>query len=91
MPETPEQRMIHDVGQKQERMLRARAEKRGNWRVISIVGVVGWSVVVPTLAGVAVGAWIDHRWPSRFSWAVILLVAGLVLGCASAWRRIRED
>lgn len=91
MPETPEQRMLRDVGAKQDRMLRARKEKTGNWRAIAILGVVGWSVVIPTLIGVAVGAWIDHRWPSRFSWAVMLLIAGLAIGCVSAWLRIRED
>jgi ATP synthase protein I len=72
-------------------MLRGRKEKTGNWNAIAILGVVGWSVVIPTLVGVAVGAWIDLHWPSRFSWALSLLIAGLALGCVSAWRRIRED
>ena len=58
----------------------APATKGGNWRAISILGVVGWSVAVPTLIGVALGAWIDHRWPSRLSWAVTLLIAGLARG-----------
>ncbi|MBZ5602302.1 MAG: AtpZ/AtpI family protein [Acidobacteriia bacterium] len=91
MPDTPEQRMIRDVAAKQQRMLRARREKKGNWSALSILGVVGWSVVVPTLAGIALGAWIDLRFPSRFSWTVILLIVGLALGCATAWRRIGED
>jgi ATP synthase protein I len=91
MSETPQQRMVRDVGAKQERMLRARNDKSGNWRAIAILGVVGWSVVVPTLVGVALGAWIDHRWPSAFSWAVMLLIVGLALGCLNAWLRIRED
>jgi len=91
MPETPEQRMIRDVGAKQQRMLRARGRKEGNWSALSILGVIGWSVVVPTLAGIAAGAWIDRRWPSRFSWTVMLLVIGLALGCVTAWRRVRED
>lgn len=91
MSETPQQRMVRDVGAKQERMLRARNDKSGNWRAISILGVVGWSVVVPTLIGAVLGAWIDHRWPSRLSWAVTLLIAGLATGCLSAWLRIRED
>ncbi len=91
MSETPQQRMLRDVAAKQERMLRARKEGSSNWRAISILGVVGWSVVVPTLVGVIVGAWIDRRWPARFSWAVTLLIVGLTAGCVSAWMRIRED
>lgn len=89
--ESPGERMIRDVGERQQRMLRARSEKKENWRAIAILGVVGWSVVIPTLIGVALGAWIDHRWPSRFSWSVTLLLAGLIFGCANAWLRIKED
>jgi len=91
MPEAPEQRMMRDVAKKQQRMLRARQARKGNWNAIAILGVVGWSVVLPTLAGVAIGVWLDQRWPRRFSWAITLLVTGLVVGCLNAWLRIRED
>lgn len=90
-PERPEEKMLRDVAAKQERMLRARRERGNNWRAIAILGVIGWSVVVPTLVGVAVGIWLDQRFPMRFSWAVALLLLGLVVGCTSAWFRIRED
>jgi ATP synthase protein I len=83
--------MIRDVSSKQQRMLRARGEKHTNWRAISILGVIGWSVVLPALCGVAIGIWLDQRWPSRISWTLTLLLAGLIIGCASAWLRIRED
>lgn len=89
MSDSPEQRMLRDVGAKQERMLRGR-KRNGDWSAIAILGVVGWSVVLPTLAGVAVGAWIDHKWPSRFSWSLTLLLIGLATGCVTAWLRIKE-
>jgi len=85
------ERMIREIGAQQDRMTRARKRKNGSWTSIAILGVVGWSVAVPTLAGVAVGLWIDHRWPSRFSWTLMLLVGGLVLGCVSAWFRVQGD
>lgn len=91
MPETPEQRMIRDVAAKQKRMLRARRERKGAWSAIAILGVIGWSVVMPTLAGVAAGIWLDNHYPETFSWTVSLLIAGLALGCGNAWLRIRED
>jgi ATP synthase protein I len=91
MAETPQQRMLRDVAAKQERMLRARREKKGNWTALTILGVVGWSVVAPTLAGIALGVWIDTRWPGQISWTVTLMLVGLVLGCLTAWRRVRED
>ena len=85
------ERMIRQVGAKQDRMVRARRDKNGGWSGIAILGVVGWSIAVPTLAGVALGVWIDHHWPSRFSWTLMLLVGGLVFGCVSAWMRVKGD
>ena len=85
------ERMIRQVESRQARALRARSRKGDMWESLEIFGLVGWSVVVPTLAGAALGAWIDHRWPSHFSWTLMLLISGLVLGCTNAWLRIRRD
>ncbi len=87
----PGEEMLRDVAAKQDRMLRARKERTNNWRAIAILGVIGWSVVLPSLCGVAVGIWMDQRWPARISWALTMMLAGLVVGCVSAWFRIRED
>lgn len=83
------ERMIREVASKQRRMERARG--KWNWNSIAILGVVGWSVTVPTLIGVAIGLWIDHHWPSRFSWSLMLLLGGLLLGCFHAWLRVKGD
>lgn len=91
MRETSEQRMLRDVAAKQKRMLRARRDGNGNWSAIAILGMIGWSVTVPTLIGVAAGVWLDRHWPARISWTITLLIAGLIAGCVNAWFRIRED
>lgn len=84
-------RMIREVGSKQERIVRGRAQKPGILSSIAILGIVGWSVTVPTMLGIALGIWMDHRWPGGFSWTLTLLLAGLVFGCVNAWLRIRRD
>jgi ATP synthase protein I len=85
------ERMIRQVGAEQDRMIRARRRTNGNWSSIAILGVIGWSVAIPTLAGIAVGLWIDHHWPSRFSWTLMLMIGGLVFGCVSAWLHVKGD
>lgn len=51
-------------------------------------GMVGWSVAVPTVAGVFLGLWLDRVMPQDFSWTVALLLGGAVIGAAIAWRWI---
>ena len=57
------------VAAKEARKLKARREaNRDVWFGLGMFGLVGWSVAIPTLLGVAIGIWIDVTWPSRFSW-----------------------
>jgi ATP synthase protein I len=55
------------------------------------VGLVGWSVVVPTLLGMALGIWIDFKFPHRFSWTLALMLAGLSIGCLMAWEWVSQE
>ena len=83
---------MQEVGLREARMIRRKREGAPNvWRSVGLVGLIGWSVVLPMLAGIAVGIWIDRQWPSRFSWTLMLLVAGLAAGCANAWNRIKQE
>lgn len=80
------EKMLADIKAKQDRKLRARRTRnRSMWFGLGMMGTVGWSVVVPTLVGVAIGLWIDTSWPGRFSWTLALLVLGLITGCVNAW------
>jgi ATP synthase protein I len=54
------------------------------WFGLGMFGIVGWSVAIPTLIGVALGLWIDRTWPSRYSWALMFLIIGVVVGCINA-------
>lgn len=80
------------VEEKEARKIRARQEKpRSIWFGLGTFGMVGWSVAIPTLLGVALGAWIDAKWPGPFSWTLMLLVGGLLLGCTNAWYWVERE
>ncbi len=84
--------LLREVSVRQARMIRRQKEGLPHfWRSVAMVGAIGWSVAVPTLIGIAAGTWIDHQWPSRFSWTLMLMFAGLVLGCLEAWGRINRE
>jgi ATP synthase protein I len=74
------------------RRLRSQAEgDRSIWFGLGMSGLVGWSVALPTLIGTAIGIWIDTRWPSQYSWTLMLMILGLILGCLNAWFWIERE
>ena len=90
--ESAQRSLIETVGRKEGRKLRAR--QRGGdsvWFGLGMFGIVGWSVAVPMLALLALGMWIDGRWPSPYSWTLMCLLLGIGLGCANAWYWITRE
>jgi ATP synthase protein I len=80
------------VGAKAARKLKARRNPTpGVWFGLGMMGLVGWSVVVPTLLGAALGLWLDTHHPGRHAWTLALLVAGLALGCLNAWHWVAKE
>lgn len=77
---------------KQQRKAKARRQgEQSAWFGLGMFGLVGWSVAIPALLGIALGLWIDDTWPSRFSWTLMLLMAGITLGCLNAWWWIQRE
>jgi ATP synthase protein I len=83
---SPEERKFEQqVGASVARKLKARDDPvPGLWFGLGVMGVIGWSVTVPTLLGAALGTWLDHHHRSSHSWTLALLVAGLSIGCLNA-------
>ncbi len=74
------------VGAQAVRKLKAqRGAKKSVWFGLGMSGLIGWSVTIPTLIGAAIGVWVDKHYPSRFSWTLMLLLIGLIVGCFNAW------
>ncbi|MBM9511895.1 AtpZ/AtpI family protein [Desulfogranum marinum] len=83
---------IQEVGRKAKNKLKAqRKTTRNVWFGLGMMGLVGWSVVVPTLLGAALGIWLDGRHASSHSWTLMLLIIGLGLGCFNAWHWVAKE
>jgi ATP synthase protein I len=61
------------------------------WQGLSLVGAVGWMVSVPAVLGAILGRWLDAELAGSISWTLALLLLGLFLGCASAWRHVHRE
>ena len=80
------------VGKKARRRLEAiRRRENPVWFGLGMFGLVGWSVSVPTVAGVLLGWWLDRNHPGGVSWTLNLLVVGLALGCWNAWHWMSRE
>ena len=80
------------VGTKEARRIKGKRQTDdGIWFGLGVAGIVGWSVVIPTLIGTALGLWIDQNWPSRFSWTLMLLILGVGLGCVNALYWVKKS
>lgn len=82
-----------------DRAVRARRERRARWQRegersigqnLAMIGVLGWTIVTPTLIGIFVGRWLDREFGSGIFWTLGLLVLGLAIGCTLAWKRMHR-
>jgi ATP synthase protein I len=80
------------VGAQAARKLRAqRGAAKSVWFGLGMSGLIGWSVTVPTLIGAALGIWVDKHHPSTYSWTLMLLLMGLIIGCFNAWHWVDSE
>ena len=88
----PKLSLSREVGAKAARKLKARRNAaQGVWFGLGMMGLIGWSVAIPTLLGAALGIWLDEHHPGQHSWTLALLVAGLAIGCLNAWHWVAQQ
>jgi ATP synthase protein I len=84
--------LVDAVRRKEARKARSRREGRHGLAFgLGLFGLVGWSVAIPTLIGIALGVWIDGRAQGPYSWTLMLLVVGVAVGCLNAWYWVRKE
>lgn len=59
------------------------------------IGILGWTIVVPTLLGLALGHWLDRHFGTGVFFSAPLLMTGAAIGLWFAWkwmhRQTRRD
>ena len=98
------QRVSHNTQYDADREAYLRAVRRAAARIrrrrrltflegLAMVGAVGWIVVLPTLAGAALGHALDARQSAGVGTGatLALLLAGLLVGCVAAWRHVARE
>lgn len=74
------------------RKLKARRTNAVNaWWGFSLFGMVGWSVVIPTLIGIFAGVWLDRYYADSHYWTLVLLLSGIFIGCVFAFILLAKE
>lgn len=85
-------RLVRRVGEREQRKVETlRKPRRSAWYGLGLFGLIGWSVAVPALLGVALGIWLDKVIPGRISWTLSMLITGLFAGCLIAWQWVAKE
>ena len=59
--------------------------------VALMIGALGWLIVIPTLAGVMLGRWLDKTFDTGIMFSGALIFLGVVLGSYLVWQRITRE
>lgn len=86
-----EKNFSDEVTKKEKRKLKAQHENSGVWFGLGMMGMIGWSVAVPSLLGAGLGIWLDKTHPQSFSWTLTFLMAGIITGGIIAWYWVQNE
>jgi ATP synthase protein I len=93
-PQRPDEEFRRIVVGKSQRRERARSRDDASiWSYLGTFGLVGWTVALPTLLGLAFGLYLDDRLsdPVGRSYTITFLVLGVAVGCGLAWYWVRRE
>jgi len=85
-------RLSEQVAKKEQRKIRARRDRdRSIWYGLGMFGLIGWSIALPTILAVAIGIWLDRGGRHKYSFTLICLFVGVVIGCWIAWYWVKRE
>lgn len=89
--EEERRRFQEEVASRGRRLRRYRERgQRGIWLGLATFGMVGWSIAIPALLGIAIGLWLDGLLGSGRRFTLSFFIAGLVFGMVNVWRWMNE-
>ena len=69
-------------------------EKEGErplWKNLSMIGALGWLIVIPALIGVLLGRWLDRTFATGITFSAALIFLGVLLGSYLVWQRMTKE
>jgi predicted F0F1-ATPase subunit len=61
------------------------------WRLVAVTSSLGWSLVLPIVAGAFLGNYLDEVTGSKYIWTVGLLFAGVALSLYNLYHILYKE
>ena len=68
-----------------------KTKKSSGWGVASSLGEVGFDIALPMALGLIAGVKLDEHWGTRPKATLLLFFLGLIIGCTSLIRIVRDS
>lgn len=88
--QSSEEELLEKIKKDSAKKIKAQEEGDKILFGLGFFGIVGWSIAIPTVLGIAIGVFLDNRFTQSFSWTLTFLFAGIILGSFNAWHWIKE-
>jgi ATP synthase protein I len=86
-PKSPQDRLAGAARRAAERTRRGAEQPEPSLGArLGQMGILGWTIVVPTLIGVVIGRWIDRALGTGIVFSAALIMVGAAIGLWSAWK-----
>ncbi|MGO1469152.1 MAG: AtpZ/AtpI family protein [Tissierella sp.] len=85
-----EEKLLEKIEKESLKKIKSEEEGREIMFGLGLFGIVGWSIAIPTVMGIALGVFLDKKFTQSFSWTITLLFGGVILGSFNAWHWIKE-
>lgn len=81
----PRERLRHDL----KRFAERQPDNATFWQSLSVLGAVGWPIVIATVGGALIGRWLHAQWDTGIWLTAMLVGAGAAVGMKVAWHLIQ--
>ncbi len=73
-----------------ERLARREKGHRSFWRSLGVLGMVGWPIALGSAGGTLLGHYLDKRFDTGIHFTLMLMTAGVLMGCFTAWKTVAQ-
>lgn len=85
-------RMLEAIEERERRQRQWEEEgERSLWANLAMFGALGWLIVIPTLIGLFIGSWLDHKFGTNITLTAAGIVVGVTIGGYLAWKRMTKE